>query len=82
MALSSNRYDAVVNREELFKGFANVISNYKYPKEAKIRVIKGLSNMSSRKNNKDIIMILLKLSDGKFLDGFTELLMEYNVSKQ
>jgi len=79
MGLSSTKYDSIVDTGEVLKAFAHVICMKKYSKEPKVSAVRGVSNMSTRKNNKEVLPILLKLPGSKFLDSFSELLMENNV---
>lgn len=75
MTLAS-KWEAIIDRNKLLKGLANVICMEKCPREAKVSAISGISNMLAKK---DTLAILLKLPKLKFLDSFSEILTERNV---
>ena len=79
MCLASEKFDIIVDFKELLRGFSNLICVKKYPKDIKLHAVQGISNLSIRKNNRQILGALLKLPGVKFIDGYSELLMEVNV---
>ena len=74
-----SKWESIINRNKVLKGFAYVICAKKYQKEVKLNAIRGISNIAIRKS-KDSLNVLLKIPNIKFLDSFSELLSERNVN--